>query len=103
MSGGVGPVAHLVPLADVLADVLGVEEQDPLAEDAGVVHQLDDLLAEVAEHLAVPGQGQPVLVRHVLPQAGHLVHLVTHAAEHLDLQLGVIAHPLARLQFARFF
>ena len=90
-------------LADVLADVLGVEEQDLLAEDAGVVHQLDDLLAEVAVHLAVPGQGQPVLVRHVLPQAGHLVHLVTHGAEHLDRLLRIVAHTSAGLHFARIF
>ena len=96
-------VAQLVGL-QVLPQLGGVQQDDLLAEAAGVVDRVDDLslgLATVAEF--VLGVGDGVLVGDMFPQPGEEVKSVADIAEHTARQLGVVTQLLRWLHFASLF
>ena len=68
----------------VLVQCVIVEDHVFVAEVAGVVHQLDDLLLGGTVQLPVLGQALFVMASHVLPQEGEIDCLVTSATECLD-------------------
>ena len=61
-----------------------VKDHVLVAEVAGVVHQLDDLLLGGTVELPVLGQALLVMASHVLPQEGEVDCLVTSATECLN-------------------
>ena len=66
---GIGGVAHLVELGDMLADIIGVKEDGLLANVAGMMNQMDDLFSRLSKLYSVLGQSKFVLVSDVLPQS----------------------------------
>ena len=68
----------------VLVQCVVVEDHVFVAEVAGVVHQLDDLLLGGTVELPVLRQALFVMASHVLPQEGEIDCLVTSATECLD-------------------
>ena len=93
-------VAQLV-LLQVLPQLGGVQQDDLLAEAAGVVDRVDDLslgVATVAEFVLSVGEG--VLVGDMFPQPGEEVESVADITEHTTRQLGVGTE---LLHFARLF
>ena len=96
-------VAQLVVL-QVLPQLGGVQQDDLLAEEAGVVDRVDDLslgLATVAE--LVLGVGDGVFVGDMFPQAGEEVKSVADITEHTARQQWVVAQLLRGLHFASLF
>ena len=95
-------VAQLVGL-EVLAELRGVEDDDLLTEDAGVVDEIDDLPLGVPVVSLVLGEGQRVLLGHVLPQAGEEVKSVADVAEDSARHVGIVTQLPGRSHFARLF
>ena len=96
-------VAQLV-LLQVFHQLGGVQQDDLLAEEAGVVDGVDDLplgVATVAEFVLREGDG--VFVGDMLPQAGEEVKSVADITEHTTRQQGVSAQLLRGLHFASLF
>ena len=82
----------------------GVQQDDLLAEAAGVVDRVDDLslgLATVSE--LVLGVGDGVFVGDMFPQPGEEVRSVADITEHTTRQQGVSAQLLGGLHFPRLF
>ena len=82
----------------------GVQQDDLLAEQAGMVDGVDDLplgVATVAEFVLRVGDG--VLVGDMFPQPGEEVKSVADIAEHTARQLGVVTQLLRWLHFASLF
>ena len=95
-------VAQLVGL-EVLAELRGVEDDDLLTEDAGVVDEVHDLPLGVSVVSLVLGEGQRVLLGHVLPQAGEEVKSVADVAEDSARHVGVVTQLPGDSHFARLF
>ena len=95
-------VAQLVGL-EVLAELRGVEDDDLLTEDAGVIHEVDDLPLGVSVVALVLGEGQRVLLGHVLPQAGEEVKSVADVAEDSARHVGIVTQLPGDSHFARLF
>ena len=95
-------VAQLVGL-EVLAELRGVEDDDLLTEDAGVVDEVDDLPLGVPVVALVLGEGQRVLLGHVLPQAGEEVKSVADVAEDSARHVGIVTQLPGDSHFARLF
>ena len=95
-------VAQLVGL-EVLAELRGVEDDDLLTEDAGVVDEVYDLPLGVSVVSLVLGEGQRVLLGHVLPQAGEEVKSVADVAEDSARHVGIVTQLPGRSHFARLF
>ena len=95
-------VAQLVGL-EVLAELRGVEDDDLLTENAGVVDEVDDLPLGVPVVALVLSEGQRVLLGHVLPQAGEEVKSVADITEHTTRQQRVSTQLFRGLHFARLF
>ena len=95
-------VAQLVGL-EVLAELRGVEDDDLLTEDAGVVDEVHDLPLGVPVVSLVLGEGQRVLLGHVLPQAGEEVKSVADVAEDSARHVGVVTQLPGDSHFARLF
>ena len=96
-------VAELVVL-QVFPQLGGVQQDDLLAEQAGMVDGVDDLplgVATVAEFVLRVGDG--VLVGDMLPQAGEEVKSVADITEHTTRQQGVSAQLLGGLHFPSLF
>ena len=96
-------VAQLV-LLQVFPQLGGVQQDDLLAEEAGVVDGVDDLplgVATVAKFVLREGDG--VLVGDMLPQPGEEVKPVADITEHTTRQQGVSAQLLSGLHFPRLF
>ena len=95
-------VAQLVGL-EVLAELRGVEDDDLLTEDAGVVDEVDDLPLGVPVVSLVLSEGQRVLLGHVLPQAGEEVKSVADVAEDSARHVGIVTQLPGDSHFARLF
>ena len=88
----------------VFPQLVRVQEDDLLAEEAGVVDGVDDLplgVATVAEFVLRVGDG--VFVGDMFPQSGEEVKSVADITEHTTRQQGVSAQLLRRLHFASLF
>ena len=96
-------VAQLVIL-QVLPELVRVQEDNLLAEEAGVVDHVDDLplgVATIAEF--VLGVGERMFVGDMFPQAGEEVKSVADITEHTTRQQRVSTQLLRGLHFARLF
>ena len=95
-------VAQLVGL-EVLAELRGVEDDDLLTENAGVVDEVDDLPLGVPVVALVLSEGQRVLLGHVLPQAGEEVKSVADVAEDSARHVGIVTQLPGDSHFPRLF
>ena len=96
-------VAQLV-LLQVFAQLIRVEQDDFLAEDAAVVDGVDDLpLGFPSETSLVLGVSEGMFVSHVLPQAGEEVKSVADVAEDSARHVGIVTQLPGDSHFARLF
>ena len=95
-------VPELVNL-QVLAQLLGVEDDSLLTQPTGVVDHVDDLPLGVSVSSLVLSEGDGVFLGDVFPQAGEDVELVAHVAEDSARHVGIVTHLLGSSHFARLF
>ena len=83
--------------------LIGVEEDDFLAEDAGMVDDVDDLSLGVSVAELVLSEGEGVFLGQVFPQPGEEVKSVAEITEHSTRHLRVVAQLLPTSHFATLF
>ena len=91
-------------LLQVFPQLSGVQQDDLLAEEAGMVDGVDDLplgVATVAEFVLRVGEG--VLVGDMFPQPGEEIKSVADITEHTTRQQRVSTQLLRGLHFASLF
>ena len=91
-------------LLQVFPQLSGVQQDDLLAEEAGMVDGVDDLplgVATIAEF--VLGVGERMFVGDMFPQAGEEVKSVADITEHTARQQWVSTQLFRGLHFARLF
>ena len=99
---------HVLSVAEpvdlqVLAQLLGVEDNSLLAQPAGVVDDVDDLPLGVPVPSLVLSEGEGMFLGDVFPQAREEVEPVADVAEDSARHVGVVAHLLGSSHFARLF
>jgi len=88
----------------MFAQLVSVEQDDFLADDAGMVDSVDELLLRFPpEAPLVLGVCNGMFVGHMFPQPGEEVKSVANVAENTTGHEGVVTKLLGWPHFARFF
>ena len=91
-------------LLQMFAQLVSVEQDDFLADDAGMVDSVDELLLRFPpEAPLVLGVCHGMFVGHMFPQPGEEVKSVAEITEHSTRHLRVVAQLLPTSHFATLF